>query len=294
LVFGTLMCCGAWLIFAGIHDQQMQSASAEVPAHFLRDMREILCSRSFRKVSIIYLCGPTAVMLLQSNLVLLCKYVVRIPELIQTVVPLVSITAICFVPFWMVACHRTSKRTVYFCAGAIIGASFMGITFIESKEGVLGLSCSIGSCLTVVYMVPLAMLPDVVEEDVRRTGRRREGMFTSLFAVSLKLSSTLALTMSNLILKEAGYVAPVSTCGGRMANMDLDSDADMAQQPQAVLTRVRLLCGVIPASLMLIAMAMAFLSQGRPQTVRNDARIPTSSPKAASDTKTFPEVIVYI
>jgi len=291
LIFGTLMCCGAWVIFAGIREQQQSFASAEVPVHFFQDLREILCSRGFLFVSIIYLCGPTAVMLAQSNLFLFCKYVIRDPDLIQIAVPLVAVTGMGCVPFWMVVGHRTSKRTMYFCSGTMMAASFLAMTFIESKEALLAVATSFGCCLTAVYMVPWAMLPDVVEEDVRRTGRRREGMFTSLFAVSLKLSSTLALTMSNLILKEAGYVAPVSTCGGGVADMDTDSDADLSRQPQAVLLGVRLLCGVIPASLLFIAMATALFSKGRTHEAENDTQTQTKAPENATlEIPELPEV----
>ena len=35
---------------------------------------------------------------------------------------------------------------------------------------------AIGLALAVPYLVPISMLPDVVEEDQERTGRRREGV----------------------------------------------------------------------------------------------------------------------
>jgi len=231
-----------------------------------------------------YLCGATAVVLVQSNLFLFCKYVIGKSDLIVLAVPSVSVTALISIPFWTVVAHKTSKRHVYFMAGPILAASLLAMAIINNETAVLVLALCFGSSFSVVYMVPFAMLPDVVERDARRSGRRREGIFVSLFAVSLKLSTTLAMTISNMLLKEAGYVAPVSTCGG-VADVGADSDTDLAAvQPKAVLILLRLLCGIIPASLMLIAMVMAFLSQGRDETmVRDDLQTPKALGRATSE-----------
>jgi len=231
-----------------------------------------------------YLFGPTAAVLLQSNLFLFCKYVIRNPDLIQLVMPGTAVTAGISIPIWTVICYRTSKRFVYLVAGAILVPTLFSMVLITSETAAIIAACCFGSGIMVLYMVPWAMLPDVVEWDVHRTGRRREGMFGSLFAVTLKLSSTLALTLGNLLLEVAGYAAPLSTCGGVVDDADAGSDTDLARQSKAVPMVLRLLCGVIPGSLVSIALVMAFLSQGREQTEIKDMQTPTSEMQELQDT----------
>jgi len=190
------------------------------------------------------------------------------------VVPLVQIIAAVSVPVWMALSYVTSKRHIYFFAGAINVASGLLVIFVETPEAMLAVVAFFATSLVVVYMVPFAMLPDVIENDFRRTGRRREGMFTSLFAIAMKLSSTVAVTISNAFLKEAGYAAPMSTCGAAGAGVTSDLGADLDQQPKAVLILLRMLIGPIPGCFILIAIAMAYLSPGRTQVVRGNSQTP--------------------
>ena len=63
------------------------------------------------------------------------------------------------------------------------------------------------------YMIPYSMLPDVIEEDELKTGKRREGVYFGFFTISLKLSVTMALSFINFALSAAEYEKPSSTCG---------------------------------------------------------------------------------
>lgn len=232
--------------------------------------------RAFQCVCLLHVLGPTAVILVQSNVFLFAKYVLENQDLILIMVPLVQVVAIVSLPFWMILSHKTSKRHVYFVGGALMATALLVLNAVGKSQIVsLVLVGIFAFGLLVVYMIPFAMLPDIIDADTRRTGRQRGGLFTSLCSISLKLSATVAMTLTNVLLKEAGYVAPVSTCGGGDASAE--SDADLDQQPQGVLTWMRLLVGPIPAVFLIMGMVMAWLSPSKSQLLRSKMQSSTDS-----------------
>ena len=92
--------------------------------------------------------------------------------------------------------------------------SLGSLYFIDDKDSAIIVSFVAGTSLGIPYMIPYSMLPDVIEEDEIRTGKRREGVYFGFFTIFLKLSVTTAFTATNFALGLAGYEAPVSTCGG--------------------------------------------------------------------------------
>eukprot|EP00501_MAST-03F_sp_TOSAG23-6_P001688 GSMAST32.ASY1.ANO1.1759.1 assembled CDS len=62
-----------------------------------------------------------------------------------------------------------------------------------------------GFSLAVCYLVPYSMLPDVIEADELKTGKRREGQYSGFFVVFMKLSVTGALALSNFVLGHSEF-----------------------------------------------------------------------------------------
>jgi len=199
------------------------------------------------------------------------------PDFVLIIVPLVQVIAVASLPFWMMVSHKTSKRHAYFLGGGVMAFALIALNAVgKSQAGALALVGVFAFGLLVCYMIPFAMLPDIIDEDTCRTGRQRGGLFTSLCSISLKLSATLAMTITNALLKEAGYVAPASTCGGG-EDASVVSDADLDQQPQAVLTLISLLVGPIPAFFIVMGMVMAWLSPNRSQLDGGKMQTPKAS-----------------
>jgi len=77
LRYSAAMCAGlmlviSWTVFAGIEERfEIQQASVQVS--FLTELTLCMQNRPFRYVALIYLCGPCAVVLVQSNMVMFCN-----------------------------------------------------------------------------------------------------------------------------------------------------------------------------------------------------------------------------
>eukprot|EP00005_Dracoamoeba_jomungandri_P006144 CAMPEP_0174252842 /NCGR_PEP_ID=MMETSP0439-20130205/2209_1 /TAXON_ID=0 /ORGANISM="Stereomyxa ramosa, Strain Chinc5" /LENGTH=134 /DNA_ID=CAMNT_0015333493 /DNA_START=521 /DNA_END=925 /DNA_ORIENTATION=- len=93
-----------------------------------------------------------------------------------------------------------------------------------------------GGCLAIGFLIPWAMLPDCIEQDELVTGKRREGLFYSVFVLFQKVSLAAGVALSNYGLGIAGYEAP--------ANDEVNADDT---QPDSVLWTLRTVVLLVPA-----------------------------------------------
>ena len=54
--------------------------------------------------------------------------------------------------------------------------------------------------VSIGYLIPWSMLPDVIELDELETGQRREGIFYGFFVFMQKLGLSLGIAISNYVL----------------------------------------------------------------------------------------------
>mmetsp|Transcript_98198 Transcript_98198/g.278241 ORF Transcript_98198/g.278241 Transcript_98198/m.278241 type:complete len:596 (+) Transcript_98198:77-1864(+) len=264
-IFSLVLWLASWVTFAGIREkfEPLQESEASMPV--IEQVRAVFKNRAFRCVIGIYLCGPTAVTMVQSNMIMYCKYVLKDDTLHEQLIPLVMGTSWATIPLWYKIGTRIGKRGIYFLGAAILCVSCGSLGFIsEGSSGAVYFSTFLaGTSLAVPYFVPMSMLPDVIEDDEIRTGKRREGIFFGFFTVSLKASTTMAMAASNFLLKVAGYRAPVSTCAlggaaGAVAARDGQGPLPGAADFLGVENAIKLLTGVLPALLFFVAIIFAY------------------------------------
>ncbi len=102
--------------------------------------------------------------------------------------------------------------------------------YLSSIWGGLGLS--------VTYLLPWTMLPDVIDEDELIGGVRREALFYSFFVLFQKFASGIGLGLSTLVLEFAGYITD-PCCG--------------VQQPESVGNSLRIMLGLLPIGLHILS-----------------------------------------
>ncbi|GMI22052.1 hypothetical protein TeGR_g11999 [Tetraparma gracilis] len=249
-IFGTCITAAGWFTFWNIEekfDPEVEDSEGE-RLTCMQGLMHVFKNKSFVICVAIYLCGPTAIVMVQTNLILYCKYILDDEEFVDVLIAIVQGMALVALPLWNHVGQWYGKKSTYYIGGALLSVALCSLYFIKTKALTLVASFVIGSCLSIPYVIPYSMLPDVIEEDEIATGKRREGIYFGFFTIFLKLSVTLAMTFTNLALSASGYEAPVSSCGGA---------ADEA--PDAVINVMRVMVGPVPACFFLLAMYFVYL-----------------------------------
>lgn len=148
---------------------------------------------------------------------------------------------ILFIFFWKWVSDKKGKNVAYALGLGIaaigvlysfwIGPGSVQLLFITVVIAGFGLSSH--------WVMPFAMIPDVVENDQLKTGERREGVYYGLYGLSDKIMRTLGVFIVGWVLQLSGYVPNVS-------------------QNETALLGIRLFFGPIPAFLLLLAVPLLF------------------------------------
>ncbi|GMH49287.1 hypothetical protein TrVE_jg1367 [Triparma verrucosa] len=260
-IFGSWICIAAWTTFWNIEekfDPDLEEKDEQLST--LDGLKIVFQNKAFLIVVGIYLCGPTAVVLVQTNILLYCKYILGNEDLVDYIIGIVQGMALIVLPLWNFVGQKYGKKMSYYIGGSILCVSLASLYFVEEENTALIVSCFIGSCLGIPYMIPYSMLPDVIEEDELKTGKRREGVYFGFFTIFLKLSVTIALSFTNFALSAAGYEKPTSTCGVGLTEEEMEAAAALPDtQPDGVISVMRFMVGPCPALFFILAIFMVWL-----------------------------------
>ncbi|MBL8055755.1 MAG: MFS transporter [Anaerolineales bacterium] len=244
LGLGLLAIAPPLIVFRVTAGRESPAPAQSLPA--LAGLRATLRNFPFWMVTGLYLLSWTTASLLSAVLVYFASYYLRVPEQANYFVLAAQAAAIAFVPLSVWLARRLDKRRAFIIGMAAWGAAALGIAALPPDQVALayGLAVFSGLGIATAYVLPWAMVPDIIEHDQLRTGERREGSYYAFIAFFQKLGTGAALWLVGQALAWAGYVTPAA-------------GAVVEQPPQAV-QAIRAFAGPVPAALLLGAVLFAW------------------------------------
>jgi GPH family glycoside/pentoside/hexuronide:cation symporter len=245
LILGLIAMIPPLVVFSITRERPAEQLPAPLPAR--RALRETLGNRPFRLVMGLYLLSWTAASVLAAVLIYFASYYLRLPEQANYFVLAAQGSAILFIPLVVWLSRRLDKRRAFMLGSLAWILVLMGIFALRPDQVRLAylLAFLSGVGIATAYVLPWAMVPDIVEYDQARTGQRREGSFYAFASFFQKLATGLAIWGMGQALAWTGYITPV-------AGQPLP-----AQPPQAV-QAIRTFAGPVPALLLLLAILCAW------------------------------------
>jgi GPH family glycoside/pentoside/hexuronide:cation symporter len=239
-IFGLGSALPLLLVFFNTKEREVFVAQ-ERPK-FLESLKAAFKNKPFIFGAVIYLLTWVCMDILQTILLFFIKYVLKLEGMSDTIMALIFVTAIIALPFWEYASRKLNKRMAY-----VYGVAFWAVTQILLitvgplvSMPVLVLLCVMaGVGISAAHVLPWAILPDAIEWDEYKTGKRHEGMFYSLVTLMGKIASSIAIPLTAIMLDVTGYIP------------------NAAQQPNSALLGIRLLIGPVPAVFLTISIIFA-------------------------------------
>jgi GPH family glycoside/pentoside/hexuronide:cation symporter len=204
-------------------------------------------NRHFQLVMGLYLTSWTAVSIMAAVLVYYANYYMQVPDQANYLVLAAQGSAIAFIPVVVWLSRKFDKRRAFIigCASWLV---FLLLLFVLQPAQIgLVFTCAAFSGLGIAtaYVVPWAMIPDLIEQDELTTGQRREGSFYALAAFFQKFGTGAALWAMGQIFALTGYISPTSGC-------------PLPTQPEAAVLAIRWFASLIPAGLILVSVLFAW------------------------------------
>jgi GPH family glycoside/pentoside/hexuronide:cation symporter len=239
-IFGLGSALPLLLVFFNTKEREVFVAQ-ERPK-FLESLKAAFKNKPFIFGAVIYLLTWVCMDILQTILLFFIKYVLKLEGMSDTIMALIFVTTIIALPFWEYASRKLNKRMAY-----VYGVAFWAVTQILLitvgplvSMPVLVLLCVMaGVGISAAHVLPWAILPDAIEWDEYKTGKRHEGMFYSLVTLMGKIASSIAIPLTAIMLDVTGYIP------------------NAAQQPNSALLGIRLLIGPVPAVFLTISIIFA-------------------------------------
>ncbi|MCS6837106.1 MAG: MFS transporter, partial [Anaerolineae bacterium] len=252
IVWAIFIIGSAWVTFAFTREAAPRQ---DEPLGFVAGLRVTLSNRPFLLVTGIYLLSWLTLQFVQTNLLLYVRYWVEAEDSFTLLVLILQVTAFIALSLWSWVSARLGKKRTYMI-GATLWALTMGLVFLIPPQSLTPLyfvAFFAGLGVSVAYLLPWSMLPDVVEVDELQTGQRREGAYYGIFVFLQKIGLSLGLALSNFVLDAAGYVNP-EVAGGAVT------------QPDSVLLVLRLFVSLVPLAILLISLPIAAAYPITPQS----------------------------
>lgn len=233
-----------FVAFWGTYERHTGSDSAVAEnMPFFTSLKITFANRAFRYVASIYLLSWLVVQTVSTIIVYYLTYWLGRPALQAPVIVAVQGSSLIWLLIWTRVSQRVGKKGVYYRGMIFWIAVLLGLYAVQPDWPswiVLALGALAGVGVATAYLVPWAMLPDVIELDELETGQRREGIYYGFFVLLQKIGLALGLFAVGQMLEITGY------------------NSQLAVQPSSTLLAIRLLIGPIPALILIASVVLVY------------------------------------
>ncbi|MEW9698873.1 MFS transporter [Paenibacillus sp. SI8] len=180
--------------------------------------------------------------LLPAGIPFFTKYALHAAESVNTILlGAIFVTAIPLVYLWGKWARRFGPRKTMLAAVIAYALALSPFFIVTSIASAVIAAVAIGLSLAGLMVLLEVMLSEVIDEDERRTGLRREGMYFGMNGFIVKWGVSLQAVIMGVILESSGYTANAAT------------------QPDSAVFGVRLMLSGIPIVALLLAFFCFYL-----------------------------------
>ncbi len=256
-LFSFLLLAAGWTLIQSAPEPHLTDAAAaqsrslvySIPTLPIRaQLRIAFGTRAFLYVIGIYLCSWLGVQLIASILIyFVVSWMGIAEESFVSVAIAVQGTALVMLFVWRWASDRLGKRAVYGLGTSLWLVAQAGLFFLQPGQvgWLYALAILAGSGVSVAYLIPWSMVPDVIELDELHTGQRREGIFYGMMVLLQKLGLAIALFLVGQVLEFAGFVPQIP-------------GEPIPTQPTSALLAIRLTIGPLPMLVLIAGLVLAY------------------------------------
>ena len=232
-IFAGIIFLSPLSVFISVRENVVKEKRDKLP--FLKGVREVFRNKPFIPAILMFLFSWMAVSIITVTMIYYIKYWLKMEEGASIILGLIFISAALFIPLWNFTSKKIGKRGAYILGASLMVTVLFSIIFLPQNDRVWIYILAIlgGMGISSIHIIPWAILPDVLEYDELKTGKRREGIYSGFSSFLRQLSSSLALFLTGIALELSGY------------------KPDVEQTRKAILA-IKVLLGPIPSFIFLM------------------------------------------
>ncbi|WP_028986280.1 MFS transporter [Thermicanus aegyptius] len=250
ILFGLLILLS--FIFSLYGSKENPNLSFTSPS-FLEALRYTFVNKAFVTYVVGSFLVQFAFVLLPAVIPFYGKYVLKIPESENSILTgAIFIAAIPMVYLWSFIVKRMGPRKTILTAVLLFLLSLIPFAFVTTLLTAALSAIAIGISLAGIIILLDVLLAEVIDDDEKRSGARREGMYFGMNGFIIRWGISLQAIVMGAVLEWSGYVQHSAT------------------QPASVEAGIRLMMTGIPIASLLLALLFYYLYPlGRKEGNRN-------------------------
>jgi glycoside/pentoside/hexuronide:cation symporter, GPH family len=237
----------------GSKERAQHRAPAAVP--LIPAFKYTLSSKSFLTYVIGTFFAQLPFALLPAAIPFFVKYVLVVDESSSTLITgALFVVALPMAYIWGILGNKWGPRKAIMIAVCIFGATLSGFALVQGITQTIVIAAFAGAGLAGLIVLMDVMLAEIIDEDERRTGERREGMYFGMNGFIIRWGVSLQAIIMGLILEGTKY------------------DSNLAVQSEAVQFGIRMMMSGIPMASLFIAFVFYWFypMRGKPNPLSND------------------------
>ncbi len=234
VVTGAIIAVSTLIVVASVREKRRHD---DPPAmNIVKSYLQALSMRPFQLAIIPWAFHITGVNILQAALLYYFRFIYGDAGAFQIALPILLGSAIICIPVWVRISRSIGKRNSYNIGMGIFAASvlvFFAVGHLGGPTTAYIIMAIAGTGFATQYVMPYAIIPDVVEYDYATNGIRREGVFYGMWTFLSKIGQAAGIALNGMVLSLFGYREAISGVA--------------VEQPESALVGIRLISGPIPA-----------------------------------------------
>ncbi len=217
------------------------------PMPMWKALKTTLSNKPFWAIMGLYLLSWGTASILSAVLIYYANYYLKVPEQANYFILGAEGAAILFIPLVVWLSRKLDKRRAFILGSLTWAVVLFGLAILPADQLVLAYALAVlsGFGIATAYIVPWAMVPDIIEFDQAETGERREGSYYAFFSFFQKAATGMVIWTMGQALAATGYITPVQ-------------GAALPTQPEAAVNAIRVFMGPIPAVMLVLAIIFAW------------------------------------
>ena len=256
LIGAIVILASLTLIFAKIESHlnnqeaiEARNISNSVPTIPIKEQLKIAFSnKAFFYVIGIYLCSWLAFQFTATILVYFAVSWMGMSEANSSLIALiVQATAFVMLFCWTSISRKIGKKAVFTIGTLIWIIAQIGLFLIQPGQitELYILAILAGFGVSVAYLIPWSMIPDVVDLDELNTGQRREGIYYSFMVLMQKFCLALAVFLLGLALQFSGFIKQLP-------------GEPIPVQPDSALFAIRVAIAPLPTVFLIVGLILTY------------------------------------
>jgi GPH family glycoside/pentoside/hexuronide:cation symporter len=206
-LFGMVSLVTAWITFFAVREPPPPEYRRDV--NVFREYLKVITDRTFLRILIPWAAFVTGVTLASGILIYFCRYIMNDEGLTTTLMLVLLLSALGFIPLWVRLSKRIGKKMSYTAGMILFSAAVLFLAYLGDRMAFPVLLAAVavaGVGLSTHYVMPYSLIPDAVENNFAETGERNGGIFYGLWTFCSKIGQALAILITGIVLDLTRYV----------------------------------------------------------------------------------------